>query len=486
MAADLLQLLEHRIESNIQQRLNPQANRRLLKQYLLSIKKNKKITIQQEIATISRVCDWYRRMNLFEEGYRWVVPKGRFTQNASTDTIEGARLLWTARFLSWMGAPALSWRLLSSLKPRSEVDHRIVASLYLENFQYQEAWNHTEKMIALNSSPSDYRYRVSLLNGSDALCELGRTPEAVKLARKVFKISKEPLLKAMAQSALAQYFILSNDLKQASLAIEQAEKLFPESDQSSLDRAILLRWRGELQIKSGHLKLGHDSMRAAADIFKRAEARPEAYLKIIEVLSSYRLTTPAEELLLNQYPGLTELFYERIERKANTSRNIKALLQIDLHRDELHERKDTHQGFQASVYVPLEAKALAYICLSGNFGISKMRLGSILWPDQPFAVSSFSERIRKLLGRIHKIYGIKITPRLSLKTCGEQRFSLSTEIRKKIQVTPIHFHDDRRPSFLIKNADNFQADAVGKYYRLSRAQQFRIITKWREKGYFSL
>src|SRR5688572_13794514 len=80
------------------------------------------------------LCDWYRRLGLYEEGFRLLELKNqkqRLQAKAESGTYEGMRLLWAARFLNLLGAWEHALLLLSAIRITDLEGIRLAGNIFL-------------------------------------------------------------------------------------------------------------------------------------------------------------------------------------------------------------------------------------------------------------------------------------------------------------------------------------------------------------------
>lgn len=417
--------------------------------------------LEQKPALLFRACDWYRRLGMFERALRLVQSEPR----------PGSRHhLWSARLLNALGATAFARNELKLVKPRTAEDFRITGEIELVCFEPARALFNFERMRELDSEPDRYLSRLSLLGLADALSGLKKFDEAAELAREVHDRSPEPLLRGIALQARGEYLARAAKFAKAGELLDAAEQLFPPGDKSP-DVAVLLKWQGYVYVRLGRRREGAAKMRQAIELLRYPGIRFEAWLDILRLQHEVGLLSAPDRARLGVYPGLDEGFRAQLRPLAERSPVRAGDWFIDLNSDEII------WGGRRQLGVPLELRALAYLALSGEWGISMVRLKSLLWPDQASAFLQLEGRMHQLFRRLRLEHGVAITLKdnLAIISKGDSaKFVIAGGTEGPSAAA--------RPSFLIKR-QSFTRLEHENYYGLSRPQSSAWIVRWLERGW---
>lgn len=339
-----------------------------------------------------QACDWYRRLGLFREGFLLTAPSEPMHGRIRSDTEEGQRLLWAARFLNLMGCGDYALQLVSSLECVSAQSHRIVGSIYLNQFDFEGALPFFQRMRKLEQNPHEYSARIGLLGLSDALCGVGRAQEAIQIARDVEKHSPEPLMQAIVNSAIGEYLAKAEDFDSALVALEKASGGFT-SDDMSPDHGIYRKWRGYTLFRLGKEAEGAKELDLAYSIFSRPGIRREAAFHVLFL--KLKLGMLDEESLekLRHFPGLSPGLLKLIEPPKSQVRfgSHSARLRIFPNRDEWELEGKPKLGLSQGL------KLLGFLGMGQDYGIEATRLYSLLWPKEAYSLPNLDGRLHVLL-----------------------------------------------------------------------------------------
>lgn len=408
------------------------------------------------------VCDGYRRLNRYEDGFRLVGPSTAIKRAEPSDSLAGTRLLWAARFLNLLGASPYALQLAASIRPVGWKDHRIIGNLHLANFDCEHALPFFEKMLELcpPDERSSYAGRLSRIDWADALDGVDRTDEALAAVTAVFQDSSEPYAQAMALQARGEYLARIGRYPEAFQTLEKAARLFPQDDRTP-DFAFLLKWLGYAEGRMGQKEQAQERFSQALSILLIPDQRPEAWLDVVRLQHELGLLSEEHSHALCRYPGLAPCFQKRLPPARATA---PASLRIDLHRTEWFREDRSHWGLD------LELKLLAFLTLASPWGISAERLKPLLWPEDLYSYPQLSERLRKLLVRVESRFGVEILDR--------KGFLLLQGNAPQVVPGP----GDGRPSFL-EGRSSFAPAEMGEYYDLKRTQRAQVLQQWIDRNW---
>jgi tetratricopeptide (TPR) repeat protein len=418
------------------------------------------------------VCDGYRRLGLLEQAYHLVGLDEPLRRRVPTSEFEGRRVLWAARLLNLMGATEFALQLLEQVELVTFDDYRHAGTIHLTQFDFSGGLKLFERMAKLDPDPGSYASRLARLGLADALSGLGEMDRAVEVARAVAASARGPeerLLRGIGLQAQGEYLARGGRVTRALPVLREAAGHFKPDDRST-DHAFLLKWLGFALAKSGKPEEGGPMLERAFGILNRNRFRPESWLDVIRLRAECGLASEEERKTMLSYPGLAPGFRAMLKGPGGedaVSRG-KAGLRIDLARDEFWE------GLRPRSGVPIDLRALAFVALAGDWGISTVRLKSLLWPDEAYSFLQLDNRLRQLFHRLRRSRGVAIA---SLD--GLARISRKDAARLRIasgELVP--------PSFLERHA-SFSREDVERHYCLSRTQAMARVTEWSARGWVS-
>jgi len=414
-------------------------------------------------------CDWYRRLGLHEKGYRLLAPDRALPRRTSTADIEGRRLLWAARFLNLLGASEFAMGLLEQIEPVTFDDHRIIGSIYLANFDYEHARSHLSKARAMDPDPSRYVSRLSLINLADACSGAAARDEAISIARSVLNRSHEPLLQGIALTAIGEYLARDGQFRAAEVELARAYSYFPSGDLSP-DFGLFLKWKGFVEGKLGDAASARTSFARALSILRQSHLRPEAWLDILRLQAQAQLLDEETLRRLKLYPGTVPHFAKQLQALAALPQEPSGTTDwwIDLERDEYRSPEGTFIG------LPTEVRLIAFLWLAGPWGIPRVRLKALLWPNEVYSYLYLENRLQQLICRVRQRYRIQI--------------SLSENIARLTELGRIHVHAANSesavqfPSFLDRHRQFTRRD-LQEGAGLQPTHAWLMIQEWRKRGW---
>jgi tetratricopeptide (TPR) repeat protein len=327
-------------------------------------------------------------------------------------------------------------------------------------------------MNDLDPDPTRYGSRLSRLSLADALSGQGHHDEAITFAREVHEHSTEPLLCGIALQAQGEYHAQAGRFGEALALFELAQPLYPAGDQSP-DFALLLKWRGYVHAHLGDRRKGTQLMDAAIKILRKPGIRFEAWLDILRLKYLVGILSKKEQTTLANYPGLAPGFKSQLT-SLSTSFDpdvpIPTHFFIDLASNEYFVRGQAHLG------IPLELRALAYLRLTGEWGVSMVRLKGLLWKDQANAYL-------QLEGRLHQVFRILRVEHTIEVMLIQGLASLSPDSLSRVSVVS----EQTVPGFprFLRSRAEFTRAEHERHYRLSRAQSSVWIIEWERSGWIT-
>lgn len=435
---------------------------------------------------VFQACDWFRRLGLHERGYRLLALEEPLERRASTRTFEGRRALWAARFLNLMGASEFAAALLDQISPETFDDHRIIGSIRLANLDFVAALSHLEAMRGLDPDPSRYLSRLSLLNLADAHSGMGDYGRALGIADDVRAScegrTEERLLRGVALTAGGEYLARSGRHAESVAMLESALGSFPDGDRSP-DIGVLLKWLGFARGKSGDAAGAEAAFTASIGILRGSGLRAEAWLDVLRLRAECGLLDSETTGKLLRYPGVSDRFRGilagSIPESAETASEIpcEARAWIDLARDEYRLDGTLRLG------IPVEIRLLAWLALSGDWGIPTVRLKNMLWPEEVFSYLQLEGRLHQLVMRLRNRHGAEVLVSERVIRLGPS--TLDTIGVKTPRTPSLPGKDDREtlPSFLLAGRRRFTRSDVQRHYGLTSTPAWHRIREWLDRGW---
>jgi len=448
--------LEDQIESHVRLRKVMSA-RPLIRQYLREH--------AQIPEALFKACDWYRRLGLVREGFSLVHFTQALGKRVSTNSFEGVRTLWAARFLMMMGSARFALALARSLDAQTSVEWRVLGSIYLANFEYTSALKAYSRMQELSSSPPSYSERLGLIEMADALAGIGQSHAALKLVDHVEKLSTENLLIGICRQARGEYLARARDFDQALSELLRAKHHFRPGD-TTLDYGFLCKWLGYVLFKLGKKKQGQTYLQEAERLLIRGRVRAETALDLQRLRGDLGLLSKSQSARLRFYPELHENFIAQLPTLvAHRFGRTRAQLVVYIQGGEYQWQGQRHLG------LPKELELLGWLVVAGPLGINRERLLSILWPTEIYAYLQLESRLDQLVRRLRQFYNFEVSSQ-----------------KRTLYLQPKHFDEicvmagPSRPTFF-KGRKVFRARELGSYYALEKTQSSKKLKNWIEKGW---
>ncbi len=466
------QNLVERIEQAIQNR-DVSAAKPLIRKFLG--KKKSSDWQGSQTDDLGRVCEWYRRLALYHDGLKIATIEKLPTRRVSSTSTDGLQLLWTARFLNALGASEFSIELIDRVELKSEWDFRIAGNIYLTQFRYDAALECFTRMLEKQSTASlkDYSTRVSRLSYADSLSGVGQYKKALGVVKDILKETNEvaePFFYGVCHQVMGEIYCEQDQCEKGLEFLLKAMPLFPASD-AGPDRGYLLKWIGYAQARAGNRPEAEKSFEASWIILKNLKSRPETWLDVLRLKNKLGWLGEEEKEILFQYPGLSPGFLSRFlpdeDRKPVTvGQKSGAKLVIYLDSKECEIDGIRYLGLSR------ELEYLAYVRLTGQYGLSVERAKTLLWPGAGLQYLTLRSRLEQLSWRLRNQYA------LEAHTLDGQ-ISIPVKDYDKVKIV---FGAARPPRFL-ETVKEFAATQIHGYYRIAKTQRLEAIKLWVKQGW---
>ena len=414
-------------------------------------------------------CNWYRRLGKYQKALSLLkINSQNLKITLSTAAREGRKILWFARLSNLMGAPTIAFKLIQNIKPDSVEDHRIFGLIHLTNFSYEQAYQSFLKIAPTNQT---YQNRLDRLSLSDCLVGLKRHQEALDINIELLTRAESEYETALVYQAIGEIYCGLNDWPNAGRYLHAAKKFF-DGKNVNIDAAYLSKWLSLFYYQFNLMALCKKNIELATNTLIKLKAKEDALLLCIALQKEFQLLT-AEQV--SKFEVIEEIFYSRIQsesQKINIG-NDKATIKINLGSGEsvFKSKKGSRYLFE----INKEMKLILLLKLFEDWGINSACVYDRIYGDEPFGITNAKDRIKSLIQRLNKIYGIKIT----LK---DERLTISKSMAAKISILNVGPQPIYR--FLENKAEGyeFQTKDVMGYYLISRTQTVQLIRRWQSHG----
>ena len=408
-------------------------------------------------------CEWYRRLGLYREGYLLLKDLNLPTQSLASNTNQGQKLLWFARFLNWLGASQYASQILGFVDLVDSESLSIGAGIYLADFDHAKAEELYRKSFELATWSNSYSMRLAKLGLADALGGLGRFDEA--LVESEFETSSdESLLKGIKLQAQGEYLARAGAFQKSLELFKKSRLFFSEEDQST-DRALLEKWQGYVECKLGNEK-GLEKLDIAYNILRECSFRDEAWLDVDRLRLEVDELSPRSLDELRLHPGLSSWMKEQL--------NVESTYKIESVDPSTIVYMDSREGKwsgKRQLALSKEIELLALLKLAGSQGLSMMKVFTFLWPDELYALDQMEQRIAQILRRLRVLEHIGIE-------MDNRRLTLV----KGMDTISVYNSGNKKPIFLSTFSD-FKTSDLQNYYNLSNSQARNYIRYWMETGW---
>lgn len=413
-------------------------------------------------------CDWYRRLGHYQKGIALLkINSGNLKITLSTTSKEGRKILWFARLSNLLGASSIAKRLIANITPASSEDHRIFGLIHLTNFSFQKAFDSFTEVVSRKLDTKTYQNRMNLLNLADAGVGLKNISEAIEIQEKLLAAAESEFEIALYRQALGESY---SHLEEWDKALEylNAAELFYANTPSNIDLAFLQKWQALCYSKKSEIQECHSYIERSISSLVKLSAKEDALILALDVAASIKYLNKEQ----NQKLALIKKIFYNHKTDFTWADQIgtnKALLKINWKSQEVrvqHKKKNSfHFELNKETYL------IVLLKLFEDWGINYYRIYDLLYSDDPFGIVSARDRIKSLVQRLNKVYGLKVT------TKG-QRLFIAKSSAKKILIQNL----DETPRFsFLENAvvkSNFQIKDVSAFYLISRTQANHLIQRW--------
>lgn len=410
-------------------------------------------------------CDWYRRLGLFGEGLRLILPKGEGVKLRPANAVDRQKLIWLARFLNSMGASEFAVQVLEKVELQSMQEFQYAAGIALADFNHEKAHFYYSKMLEFQPDPNSDRVQISLLGLADSLAGQGRHLEAIAVAEKYFPFVTAPTVKGIYHQALGEYFARAGKFAKAKEQLEHAAPYFSTHDETP-DHAIYKKWLGYALAQTGDLKQGKKLMNEAMAMIRNLSIRDEAWLDIVRLKSDLGIASARETRHLAFFPGIKEGL-ARAASKECTIGSTSAKLIVEWDCGEYVWKNNRY------LEAPKEIRLLAMLRIAEESGLPLYRALSLLWPEEFFSLPSLEQRLHQLLKRIRQEYRCEVYQRDGRLYLGAGDWD---------QVCVVLGSPQSKPSLLEKQASFAMKDLLA-HYAIGATQMAKYLQQWKEKGW---
>jgi tetratricopeptide (TPR) repeat protein len=414
-----------------------------------------------------QVWDWLRRLGLYLMALKSLDLDQVNIKQTSLITPEGQRLLWIARLFGLLGASTYALKLIRLLDdPRTHLEHRILGSIYLANWEFNLAFEHLNRMKALDPNPESYFSRLSTLLLSDSLNGMGKISQACEIVKAQLRVKQEPLLEAILRSALGEYLARAESYEESERSLRESILLFKgiSRETRTTDFAVATKWLAYTLGRLGQDGESRTLFSQAKSVLKSNQVKVEAYFDIQRLQFLLHQESELTILKIKSYPNLSKGFLSILPEIHGEFpfTNEEAPFYIDLFNHETKNPKGKQIGLS------LNDRFLGNLRLADHNGISMTRMKECLWPDEIHNYLSLEARLFQISNRL-KEYKIRV--RNGIIYLSKSNFT-------KISIAGPMF---RKPSFLINNR-TFFARQVSTYYQISKTQRAKILEGWTKQG----
>jgi tetratricopeptide (TPR) repeat protein len=416
-------------------------------------------------------CDWLRRLGFYKEGFSLALPSEPVRRAFSTRQSEGKRILWAARFLNLLGASEFAHTLLAQLELETEEDYRIAGSIQLAHFDFESARFCYERMFSQTKNQSGYSLGLARISLADTYAGLKQFRKSHALIKDVLKEAKEPLLQGIARQAQGEYFARQFDFNRARKSLDLASELIPAGE-NSVDRALLLKWRGYTLGMLGDPHAGKVLLDQAEKIFLFLQVRPEAWIDVLRLKSEIGVIPRAEFLKLIHYPGLS-LGYKSLlppPCRMTYGQDDDSRLKIYPDSQEFTLNGDPHYGLS------LEMKLLSMLVIAADWGLDALKAKSLLWSHDVYSYAQMDNRLNQLLLRLKREFSFDTSIR-------GKRIRIARPTNPLFQSIQITVGASTHPVFFESVRGSFTRRDVESFYRLEKTRSHSVISDWLDSGY---
>ena len=446
-------LEEQEIEKLVQRKSPLQA-----KKYIRSLLQNS--TQSSELRL--KAAEWFRRLGLYSDALKVLENLWPANFDIQTPKIRHRELL-RARLLNQMGASHFAIRLVKTLPTLSREEKRIVGDIYLANYLHEEALPLLEDSFA----PDDLSYsaRMARINLADAYAGVGQLKKAISIAEYVSSESREPILVGISNQVIGEYLARDQKYEQAIENLKKSESFFKDQI-SSVDFGIYYKWLGYSLVKTGAALEGKEYLRQAEDIFQQPQLRREMLLDLMALSHELGLLDDKQKDRLVCFPDLNLFLKKQISNepviKKRFSFGTPAAKKVIF----LSSKEKRIDG-RWSLGLSLEETLLGFLLIAGPWGLNANSLKGVFWPDALYEFTSLDDRIRQMLQRVKKQFGVSIKMEKGLITA------------EKTDVVRVVVDNNTHPSFL-RESETFTRKDLAGYYSFSAPQAKLVLRQWAE------
>lgn len=372
--------------------------------------------------TLFLCCDWYLRLGKYQNALMLLkINPNNLKARRSSSTRQGQKILWYARLSSLIGAPTIAFKLIKNIIPGSVEDYRIFGLINLTNFSYESAY---ESFLKIAPTTQSYQNRLDRLSMSDCLVGLNRHQEALEINLELIGASESEYESALVNQAIGKIYCGLEDWPNAGRYLHAAKKYF-DGKTINVDAAYLSKWLSLFYYQFNLKALSKKNIELATDTLIKLEAKEDALLLCLNLQKLFGLLS-AEQI--SKLEIIHELFYSKthVESQKIDIGIENAAIQIHLASGECAFK--TKKNFRYLFKFNKEMKLILLLKLFEDWGISSACVYDKIYGDKPFGITNAKDRIKSLIQKLSKNYGVKVV----LK---DDRLTISKSMAAKIRIT---------------------------------------------------
>ncbi|MBK7959956.1 MAG: tetratricopeptide repeat protein [Bdellovibrionales bacterium] len=411
-------------------------------------------------------CNWYRRLGFYSKALKLLkINSQNLTITLSTASREGRKILWFSRLTNLLGGSTIAQKLIQNISPVGIEDHRIFGLIHLTNFCFHQAHS---SFVKTTSSMKTYANRLDFLNLSDSLVGLKQFDEAIKINMDLLKHSESEYETALIHQATGEIYARQKDWEKAGAHLQKAERYF-KTKPLNVDQAFLNKWLSVHSFHTGQTDKAKFFLEKSTNALVKLMIRDESLILNLDLYDEFGLFDQEKTAKLH----LIKSFFGKEDFIENSDVSIgsdKASIKVNWRSKEVAIK--SKGGFQYRFEMNKEIQFLLLLKIFEDWGINCYSVYDKLYQDDPFGIVHAKDRIRSLIQRLAKVYGVKVIIK------GD-RLTLSKASATKIQISNL----DSFPRYrFLEEASSFQTKNVMQFYLISKTLAQQLIQRWLQEG----